>query len=180
MAKRKATGKIERQGLQDIIDPMLAAEKTYEQIIAEVLKQKGVTLNDSNLSRYRQRWESAKARMEAAIHDAEIIEKIVRDHPGSDLGGAAMGLMLSKIYQRFAEANEGFEEADLQELGTLLVKIQRTSQMKESIEIQRDRLELFKQRAVSAAGKVKDALAGANVDPAEATKLVDAILGVTA
>ena len=177
---RKPRSSIESHGVKDLVEDLLEVNTTYDEIQKTVEAQTGQHLSTAALSRYRTKWSAAEARLAQAGREAEAITKVLLDHPGSHLADAGMGLLLGKLVQRFASAEESFETSDLLELGHLLVKATRAYQLGESVELQKERLDLMKQKVAATADKARDVMTEAGVPQEKVVELVDDILGVTA
>ncbi len=178
--KRKTRSKVEELGAKELVENLFEANATYDDIIRAVHQATGKTLSDSALSRYRERWSSAKARLEQAAKEAEAIVKVLTQHPEGNLADAGMGLLLGKLVRRFASAEEAFETADLLELGHLLVKASRAQQHKQALGIQQERLELMQHKVEAVAERVKERATAAGASPEQVAAMVDDILGVAA
>lgn len=179
MAKPK-TNRIEQLGVKELVDQLLEANATYQEIRAAVEKASGQQLSDSALSRYRQRWSSAKASIEETSHQVRVLTKALKSNPDLNFEEAGMAILLNKLVEELASAKKTFQGASLLQLGHLLLKAHRTKQSAGQLDVQRERLEMMKQRAQKTAEKVKGELQSANVPAEKVAALVDEILGVAA
>ncbi|WP_447978094.1 phage protein Gp27 family protein [Candidatus Nitrospira bockiana] len=177
-ATRKTRSRVEDLGVQDLVDQLFEANATYEQISKAIEEQTGQRISDSALSRYRQRWSDARARLQQVQHEVEAIMGVLGAKPDANFKDAAMGLFWSKLLRRMAEADATFDRADMVELGHLLVKAVRLNQNTDALQLQRERLDLLKQKITTTAEKVEALGRAKNLDEETLRKIREEIYGL--
>lgn len=174
---RRTHSTLDDPEVKSLVQAMLAAGKTYDEIVAEVLRQTGRRVTRSAISRGKLRWESAAQQMEALRREAQVLEQVAKDNP-ADLSGATTALFQTKIFERLKNVHEAFDDADILELGNLQVKITRTRLMQEALKIQQDRLNLLREKVQTAAEKI-DAIGRAkSLDEETLKKIREEVYGL--
>ena len=142
--------------------------------------ESGKVITTSSLSRYRQHWAARKASEEAMGQQLDRLTDLLKQNPDMDLKQGALALFWKKLSQRMADADATFDDADMLDMGHLLIKATRLGQTKEQLDLQRERLALIKARATQAAAKVEQEMKSAGVSRDKIVEMVDQILGVAA
>src|SRR3990167_8315412 len=119
---RKTRSSIEEFGVRDLVDNLLEANATYEEIRKAVQDQAGHDVSVSALSRYRATWSSMRVRMQEAEKYVRVIAQTLTGRTDDQLGDASLHLLLSQGLKYLAGADEAFENADAVELGEMIVK----------------------------------------------------------
>ena len=177
---RKPTSTIARNPeIRALVDDLLESNATYQQIIQAVHDATSVLLTDSALSRYRQQWVQRK-QLEAG-KEAEV-EALLRTFQGggtsASLDEAARGLLKKKLVQRLADADATFDEADLLEVGHLMIKSLRLEQLQLQIQTQRERLELLRKKAELAGAEIAQIGRAKNLDEATIREIQEKVYGI--
>ncbi len=175
---RKTTSKVEQLGVKDLVDQLLEANATYQEIADAVQKTTGMRLSDSALSRYRHRWSSAKASIEETSHQVKVLTEALKANPDLNFEDAGMAILLNKLVEELASAKKTFQGASLLQLGHLLLKAHRTKQSAGQLDVQRERLELLKERVHTAAEKVEEVGKAKGLDPETLKKIREEIYGI--
>ncbi len=177
---RKTISKVDKLGVRDLVNQLFEANASYADITAAVAKETGEPISDSALSRYRKHWDAQRASEEAMEQQLDRLTAMLKADPDLDLKQGALALFWKKLIQRMADAEATFADADMVELSHLLLKAKRLDQTTDALAIQRERLELVKQKATQAAAKVEQELQTAGVSRDKIVEMVDEILGVAA
>ncbi|HNP80140.1 MAG TPA: DUF3486 family protein [Nitrospira sp.] len=177
---RKTVSKVDKLGVRDLVNQLFEANASYADITAAVAKETGQAISDSALSRYRKHWDAQRASEEAMEQQLDRLTSMLKADPDLDLKQGALALFWKKLIQRMADAEASFADADMVELSHLLLKAKRLDQTTDALAIQRERLELVKQKASQAAAKVEQELQTAGVSRDKIVEMVDEILGVAA
>jgi len=178
MSERKPRSSIEQLGVKELVENLLDANATYEEIRRIVFEQTSRRISIAALSRYRTKWSGAQERLARAGAEAQAVVSVLTEHPSGELVEAGMGMLLSKLVKRFSDAEESFETSDLMELGFLLNRTARTDQLGKALKLQEERLALLKQQVSAVADKVRTVMVDAGASSDRVVELVDEILGV--
>ena len=175
---RKSRSSIEERGAKELVQNLLEANASYAEIIHEVEQATGQRLSNSALSRYREQWSDAKARLGEAEQQAKVVLEVLQAHPGADFKSAALGLLWTKLLKRMAEAEASFDSADMLELGHLLLKAVRADQTGDALGLQRDRLELLTKKVAATADKVEQVAKAKGLDEETLKMIREEIYGL--
>lgn len=175
---RKTHSTLDDQAVRSLVDDLLEANATYKDILNAVLMQTGTVLSQSALSRYRQHWAARKASEDAMASQLDRLTELLKANPDFDLKQGALALFWKKLIQRMADADATFDDADMLDLGHLLIKATRLGQTKELLDLQRDRLDLMRQKAIAAAAEVERMGRAQNLDDATISKIREQIYGI--
>lgn len=178
---RKARSKVESLGVQKLVDDLLSANATYEEIQRAVADASGQDISDSALSRYRTKWSERLARLDVARQEIDAVAKVLESRQESGAPGVMdtiTDLLKVKLLKPLADAEAEFDRSDLVDIARIVVSLQRTSQRDEALRIQRDRLELMKERVVAAAEKVEETGKAKGLDEETLKKIREEIYGI--
>lgn len=174
-----AKSSIEKLGVQELVGHLFETPGvTLEDIVAKVREATGKTVSKSALSRYRTTWSDAQQQLALAQQDAEAIMVALRAKPDLNFTETAMSMLLSKLVRRFANAQESFENVPLDKLSSLLVKVSRAQTESQTLELQRERLELLKRNVATAAADVKERVRSAGLSEEQVREIEEKILGL--
>lgn len=177
---RKVVSKVHELGVVELVDDLLEANATYGDIVAAVEKETGRRISASALSRYRSHWAAKRASEDAMRQQFDRLAELVKGNPDLDLKQAGTDLLWQKLFQRLAAADASFEDADLLDLAHVLLKAKRVDQTADALKLQRERLDVLKQKIAAAADKV-DALGRAkSLDEETLKKIREEIYGLAA
>lgn len=178
MTTRKSHSSIDEPEVKSLVDDLLEANATYKDIINAVLMESGKVITTSSLSRYRQHWAARKASEEAMGQQLDRLTDLLKENPEMDLKQGAMGLLWKKLIQRMSAVDATFDDADMLEMGHLLIKATRLGQTKDQLDLQRERLELVRQKVQAAAAEVERMGRAQNLDDATIKKIREQIYGI--
>lgn len=178
--KKLPRNRIEALGVAELVNQLLEANATYAEIQAAVKQATGKDVSDSALSRYRGNWSAARARLAEAQEQAQAIMGVLDAKPGTNFQDAAMSLLWTKLLQRMADVNATFEQADMVELGQLVLRAVRSGQHTDALGLQRERLELLKTKLAAVADDVTDTVKSAGLSSDVVKQIKEKILGVAA
>ncbi len=149
---RKPTSAIEANpAVQDLVDDLLEANATYAEIITQVATQWSTRLSRAALSRYRSsKWSPRKLQESLAGKEVQAMLKLLDAKPDLDLRQGGKALIERRLIEALAKNAEGFDRADATEVATLLLRLDRLEQMGQTVQIQKERLELMKQKVRTA------------------------------
>lgn len=99
---------------------------TYTEI-AEEMTARGWPMSKSSIHRYAARTQAAADRLRAAAEQTRILIQAVKDGQDLEAGEVASAMLLDRLTERIATAEEEFDELPLDKAGRLLVQLQRTS-----------------------------------------------------
>lgn len=175
---RKATGKIQKLGVEELVDNLLLANAEYAEIQAAVKKATGQEISDSALSRYRKRWDDRRFREDTIEQEVDAMMKLLQSNPDVDPTDGAMLLLKRKMVSRLAQADANFDQADALDLAHVLIRMKRTDQMGGQLKVQEERLELLKQKVAATAKDVGDTAKAAGLSSDVVDAIKQKILGV--
>lgn len=178
MTTRKSHSSIDEPEVKALVDDLLEANATYKDIINAVLMESGKVITTSSLSRYRQHWAARKASEEAMGQQLDRLTDLLKQNPDMDLKQGALALFWKKLIQRMAAADATFDDADMLDMGHLLIKATRLGQTKEQLDLQRERLALIRQKVQAAAAEVERMGRAQNLDDATINKIREQIYGI--
>lgn len=151
---RKAVSRVDELGVRELVDDLLDANATYEEIARAVQQQTQQTISVSALSRYRVRWTQRKQFEAGKAAEVEALLKALTGGSPVALDDAARGLLKKKLVATLADDATTFDGTDVIEMGNLLLKMSRVEQLNEQLRVQRERLELVKAKVAATAEKV--------------------------
>ena len=178
--QKKTASRLDELQMREFAESLFEANTPYAEIAQVIQDRTGETISDSALSRAYQKWQRKRMAADAIEREVEAVMKALEGKPDLDLKQSVLGLFWKKFGAAFAEAGASFERADALEMSHLLMKAIRTEQTAELLGVQKDRLELMRQKVERVADKVKDRLTQAGASKEEIVQTVDEILGVTA
>lgn len=120
MATRKAQSKVKGLGVQDLVENLLEANATYDEIRSAVKAACGEDISDSSLSRYRQQWSSHKRALEEAGKRIKSLVEVILANPTADLETAGHKLIMEQAIKKLAAAD--LNDADALEVAHLFYK----------------------------------------------------------
>jgi hypothetical protein len=171
---------IDELGVKDLVHRLFELHRPYAEIIGEIERATGQRVSDSALSRERDKWSAAQARLKDAEAQAKVITDVLAAQPGVNFKDAALGLLWSKLLKRMAEAEASFDGADMLELGHLVVKAIRADQTGDALDLQKQRLDLLKQKVAATAENVESIGRAKGLDEATLKKIREDIYGLAA
>ena len=180
MPKARAHSKIQKLGVEELVDNLLLANATYKEITEAVEKATGQKLGKSSLSRYQMRWQEERYREETIAKEVDAMMALLQQKPDVDPADGAMLLIKRKLVSRLAQAEANFDQTDALDLAHVLIRMKRLDQMGGQLKVQEERLALLQARVKTTAEKVKTELQAANVPGEKIAQMVDEILGVAA
>ncbi|MCS6290362.1 MAG: DUF3486 family protein [Nitrospira sp.] len=175
---RKTVSKVDKLGVRDLVNQLFEANASYADITAAVAKETGEPISDSALSRYRKHWDAQRASEEAMEQQLDRLTSMLKADPDLDLKQGALALFWKKLIQRMADAEASFADADMVELSHLLLKAKRLDQTTDALAIQRERLDVLKQKVAAAAAEVEKVGRAQNLDDATIAKIREQIYGI--
>lgn len=175
---RKIVSKVDKLGVQELVHQLFEANASYADIAAAVLKATGSPISDSALSRYRKHWDAQRASEEAMEQQLDRLTAMLKADPDLDLKQGALALFWKKLTHRMAAVDASFDDADMVELSHLLLKAKRIDQNTDAIAIQRERLDVLKQKVQAAAAEVEKVGRAKNLDDATLQKIREEIYGI--
>jgi tetratricopeptide (TPR) repeat protein len=177
-SSRKATSRIDELGVRELVENLFEANTEYAEIIKIVKEKTGQDISDSALSRAYQAWTRRRMRAESIEREVETLTKALAGNPDLDIKKTVLGLFWKKVADRFAEANLSFDKADAVDMSYLLLRGIRTEQMAGQLDLQKDRLDLLKQRVKGVADKVEAAVKAKGLDPETIKTIREEIYGL--
>ena len=177
--QKKAPSKIEELGVRKLVEDLFASEGTnYARIIEIVKEQTGQAISDSSLSRSYQKWQRKKMCAEASEREVEALMRALSGNPDLDIKKSVLGVFWAKVAERFADANLTFDQADALDMSHLLLKAFRTEQAGGQLDLQKERIELMKQKVASVADEVSETVKAAGLSADTVAQIKERILGV--
>lgn len=179
-SNRKPRSSIETLGVKELVENLLEANATYDEIRQTVFEQTSHRISIAALSRFRTKWSGAQERLARAGAEAQALVNVLTEHPSADLVDAGMGLLLGKLVKKFSDTEESFDKADLVELGFLLNRTARTDQLGKALKLQEERLALLKQKVADVADNVVEKVKSKGMDPETLRTIREEIYGLVA
>lgn len=136
--KRKVTrikSKIDElpEDLRDQVNNMiLDVNYTYTEI-SDFLAQKGYDVSRSSIGRYALRKNAVVQRFREAQEQTKILVDAVKNNPEGDYTEATMQMLMTRLTEKIAVAEEEFEKLDMGEAGRLIVALSRTKAYKDRV-----------------------------------------------
>lgn len=175
---RKTTNKIQKLGVEELVDNLLMANATYKEIEQAVEQATGKTIGKSSLSRYRMRWEEERYREETIAKEVDAMMQLLKSEPDVDPTDGAMLLIKRKLVSRLAQADANFDNTDALDLAHVLIRMKRLEQMSGQLKVQEERLTLLQQKVAAAADKVDEIGKAKNLDPDTLKRIREEIYGL--
>jgi predicted transcriptional regulator len=136
--KRKVTrikSKIDElpEELRDQVNNMIIdVNYTYTEI-SNFLAQKGYDVSRSSIGRYALRKNAVVQRFREAQEQTKILVDAVKNNPEGDYTEATMQMLMTRLTEKIAVAEEEFENLDMGEAGRLIVALSRTKAYKDRV-----------------------------------------------
>jgi hypothetical protein len=133
--RTRVTSKIDQlpNDIKIQIDEMiLDASITYQEI-SEWLKSQGHNISRSAVGRYALRANKASQRIVEAQNQINSLIRAIQANPTEDYTGAGLQIMIRRLAEKMATADEEFEELSLDKAGRLLVSAARTESYKDKV-----------------------------------------------
>lgn len=178
MPKARAHSKIQKLGVEELVDNLLLANATYKDITEAVKKATGETIGKSSLSRYQMRWQEERYREETIRKEIDAMMALLQGQADVDPTDGAMLLIKRKLVSRLAQAEANFDNTDALDLAHVLIRMKRLEQMSGQLKVQEDRLELLKQKVAATADKVEALGKARNLDAETLRKIREEIYGL--
>lgn len=175
---RKAINRIQKLGVEELVDNLLLANAAYKDITEAVEKATGQTIGKSAISRYRMRWEEERFREETIGKEVDAMMKLLKSEPDIDPTDGAMLLIKRKLVSRLAQAEANFDNTDALDLAHVLIRMKRLEQMGGQLKVQEERLVLLQQKVKTAAENVEQLGKAKNLDPDTLKRIREEIYGL--
>ena len=136
--KRKVTrikSKIDElpEELKSQVDKLIMdVNYTYTEI-SEYLAQKDYEISRSAIGRYALRKNAVVQRFREAQDQTRMLVEAVKNNPEGDYTEATMQMLMTRLTEKVAIAEEEFENLDMGEAGRLIVALSRTKAYKDRV-----------------------------------------------
>ncbi len=175
---RKIVNKVQRLGVEELVDNLLLSHATYAEIEEAIRKATGQTIGRSSLSRYRQGWADEQFRERTISKEIDAMMKLLKADGEIDPTDGAMLLLKRKLVSRLAQADANFDNTDALDLAQVLIRMKRTEQMGGQLKVQEERLALLQQKVAATAEKVEQLGKAKNLDAETLKKIREEIYGL--
>ncbi|WP_018752661.1 phage protein Gp27 family protein [Paenibacillus sanguinis] len=135
MAKRRTRCLIDDLPLhiKDQVNAMLADTRiTYWEIV-EYLDGQGYAISKSAVGRYALRLDKSTQRLLEAQEQTRALVELIKQNPDADYTEGAMQIMAGELTRKMAQAQEEWDEMDLDKAGRLMVALSRSKIYKDKV-----------------------------------------------
>ena len=112
---------------KELLHEMLLDTRNSYIAISEALAERGWPISKSAIGRYALRHNSAARRLKEASEQTQALIAAVRTNQDIDATEVATAIMLNGLTERFATAEEEFDDMPLDKAGRLLIAAQRSA-----------------------------------------------------
>lgn len=117
---------------QVVEDMLLDTSNTYLDI-SNYLKSKGFDISKSSVGRYAVKTNSAIRKLEEAQQQTKMLVEAIKKDPNADYTEGAMRIITNGLTQKFATAEEEWDDMALDKAARIMVALSRTKAYKEKV-----------------------------------------------
>lgn len=156
--------------IKDQVHSMLADTRiTYWEIV-DYLDSQGYAISKSAVGRYALRLDKSTQRLLEAQEQTRALVELIKQNPEADYTEGAMQIMASELTRKMAQAQEEWDEMDLDKAGRLMVALSRSKIYKDKV-----KQDMQKKIELAFAGMESDLMAAIKSDPVLAAQLKDVL-----
>ena len=117
---------------QVVEDMLLDTSNTYLDI-SNYLREEGYDVSKSSIGRYAIKTNSAIRKLEEAQQQTKMLVEAIKKDPNADYTEGAMRIITNELTQRFATAEEEWDDMALDKAARVMVSLSRTKVYKDKV-----------------------------------------------
>lgn len=170
--KRRTRCKIDDLPLhiKDQVEAMLADTRITYMEIVEYLYEQDLLVSKSAVGRYALRLDKSAQRLMEAQEQTRALVEMIKKNPDADYTEGAMQIMAGELTRKMAQAQEEWDEMDLDKAGRLMVALSRSKIYKDKV-----RQDMQKKIELAFAGMESELMAAIKAAPELAAQLKDVL-----
>ncbi|MBU5441222.1 phage protein Gp27 family protein [Paenibacillus sp. MSJ-34] len=119
--------------IKDQVDAMIADTRCTYFEISEYLYDQGFLVSKSSIGRYALRLDKSAQRLLEAQEQTRAIVELIKKNPDADYTEGALQIMSGELTKKFANAQEEWDEMDLDKAARIMVSLSRTKVYKDKV-----------------------------------------------
>lgn len=166
--KRRTRSKVDDlpTHIKDQVDAMLADTRYTYYEISEYLYNHDFLVSKSAIGRYALRMDKSAQRLIEAQEQTRAIVELIKKNPDADYTEGALQIMSGELTKKFAQAQEEWDDMDLDKAARIMVSLSRTKVYKDRV-----KQDMQKKIELAFAGMESDLMAAIKSDPQLAAEL---------